>query len=128
MVKLIIAGSRGFDDYELLKESVLRLIEVNDIKLDDLIIISGNARGADLLGEQFALEMDLPVQRYIADWHQYGKSAGYRRNEEMAKIGTHLIAFWDCESKGTKHMIDLANKYGLYINIVNISKSESKTN
>ena len=54
-------------------------------------------------------------QRYPADWEQYGPRAGYIRNSEMAKVATHLIAFWDGRSKGTKHMIDIARKAGLYV-------------
>ena len=30
-----------------------------------------------------------------------------------------LIAFWDNESRGTKHMIDLAEKYNLHTRVVN---------
>ena len=29
-----------------------------------------------------------------------------------------LIAFWDGESKGTKHMINLAEKYGLEVHVI----------
>lgn len=60
-----------------------------------------------------------------ANWDLYGKSAGYRRNEDMAKYAKEdtnigvLIAFWDRVSKGTKHMIDLANKYRLRVFVVN---------
>jgi len=57
-----------------------------------------------------------------ADWDKYGKSAGYKRNEEMAIYSKEdngvLIAFWDEVSKGTKHMIDLANKHGLKVFVV----------
>ena len=31
-----------------------------------------------------------------------------------------LIAFWDGKSKDTKHMIDLAEKYGLEVHIVRV--------
>ena len=45
--------------------------------------------------------------------------AGYLRNKQMAEYADALIAFWDGESKGTKHMIDLAKKNGLKVRIVN---------
>jgi hypothetical protein len=57
------------------------------------------------------------VERYPADWERYGKSAGYRRNKEMALVAQALVAFWDGESLGTKHMIDIAHKYKLTIKI-----------
>lgn len=63
--------------------------------------------------------------KFQADWDRYGKSAGYRRNAEMAKFASEegnkgvLIAFWDGESRGTKNMIDLAKRYGLKVHVVN---------
>ena len=42
---------------------------------------------------------------------------GYIRNEEMAKNADALVAFWDGESHGTKHMIELANRYGLKVRV-----------
>lgn len=114
-MKLIIAGGRDFDDYDLLKDRI-------DFRLNgdytNLEIVSGTARGADRLGERYAKENNIPIKRFPADWDKYGKSAGYIRNEQMAKYGTMLVAFWDGESRGTKHMIDLAKKYHLPIEIV----------
>jgi hypothetical protein len=49
-----------------------------------------------------------------------GKSAGYIRNDEMAQYADMLIAFWDGTSKGTKHMIDLANKRGIKVVVIDI--------
>jgi hypothetical protein len=63
--------------------------------------------------EGFALEV------YPAQWKKLGKQAGYRRNEQMAEVADALIAFWDGESKGTKHMIDIMNNKGLPTKVVN---------
>lgn len=93
--------------------------------LPDLIrIVSGGARGTDTLGKRFANEMGSEITRFIPDWNGFGKRAGYVRNAEMAKFtvedGNHgvLIAFWDGVSRGTKHMIDLANKHGLEVYVI----------
>jgi hypothetical protein len=75
----------------------------------DIEVVSGCARGADQLGERWADERGYPVKRFPADWHKHGKRAGYLRNEEMAGYATHLVAFWDGRSRGTKHMIDLGH-------------------
>ena len=53
-----------------------------------------------------------------ADWNKHGKSAGYRRNEEMAKVADACICFWDGVSKGTMHMINLAKEYGLETEVI----------
>jgi len=115
---VIIAGSRDFTDYEFLKEKAMKLL-ANKIGVYNVKIVSGAARGADKMGEQFADEYGLEKVLCPADWDGLGKKAGYIRNEEMAKIADALIAFWDSKSKGTKHMIDLATKYKLSIRIVN---------
>lgn len=116
MTKIIIAGGRDFKGTPLFIRRVDKLI--NRIEDQDITIISGKARGADKFGEDYAEARGYPVEYYPADWDQYGKSAGYIRNKEMAKNATHLIAFWDGKSKGTKHMIDLARSFNLKICVI----------
>ena len=124
-LRVIIAGSRDFNDYDLLKKSAIDIINKKTMLPDLSRIVSGGARGADTLGERFANEMGLEITRFIPDWDGLGKRAGYVRNAEMAKFAVQddndgmLIAFWNGKSKGTKHMIDLANKYGLEVHVVN---------
>lgn len=113
-MKIIVAGSRGFNDYNLLKEKLNEVVGDNS----DIEIVSGMARGADLLGVKYANEMGYKVKEFPAQWDKYGKSAGYKRNAEMAQYANTCICFWDGLSKGTKHMIDLANKYNLKVHIV----------
>lgn len=116
-LKIIIAGSRDFNDYDLLSEKMdyyTRKCFMNEIQ-----IVNGGARGADSLGAKYAESKGIDVINFPANWDKYGKSAGYRRNEEMAKYATHCVVFWDGESPGTKHMIDLAIAYGITLRIVN---------
>lgn len=113
-MKIIIAGSRNFDDYFKVQLYMYGFIQIGW----DVEIVSGTAKGADQLGERFAKENNYKLKQFPADWNKYGKSAGYIRNEEMAKYADVLIAFWDGESKGTKHMIDLANKHNLIVNVI----------
>lgn len=116
-VKVIIAGSRGFDDYNKLKYEVDKIIG----NKKDVTILSGRARGADRLGERYAKERGIPVIYFPANWDKYGRSAGIIRNTEMAKHADVLIAFWDGESRGTKHMIQTAQKYGLKVHLFLVS-------
>ena len=115
-MKTIIAGSRDFNDYNLLASTCKQQLITE--------VVSGTARGADLLGERYAGKHAIPVKKYPARWDLFGKSAGYRRNEEMAKYADACVIFWDGESKGTKHMIDLAKKYSLKLTVV-LFKKES---
>jgi len=113
-MKIIIAGSRYFNDYNLLKKKCDKFF-TKDLYFE---IVSGMAKGADLLGEKYATENNYPITKFPADWDKYGKSAGYKRNSQMADYADGLIAFWDGKSKGTKSMIDLAKNKGIEIRIV----------
>ena len=110
-VKLCIFGSRDFNDYVLLcsRLEATKIYKSQSIKY----IVCGEARGADRLGRRFAVDHGIEVISMPADWDQYGKKAGYLRNEQMAKISTHAIGFWDGQSKGTKHMIDLCARWNV---------------
>lgn len=105
-MKTIIAGCRGFNDYKLLKE------KVDYYRKDHVIteVVSGTARGADYLGEEYANENGIPIKSFPADWDNYGKAAGPIRNRQMAEYADVLIAVWDGKSKGTNNMIIEMNK------------------
>lgn len=123
MVKVIVAGSRTANNFELVEKSLMMYFKEHKLHRADVEIISGTARGADQLGEQFANKYGLKLTKFPADWDKYGKSAGYIRNEEMAKYANEngiLFAFWDGKSKGTNHMINLAKKYSLTVIIISI--------
>ena len=116
--KVIIAGSRGFSNYKLLKEQCNKYLREKR-RTCNIIIVSGHARGADTLGERYAQDEGFALEVYPAQWKKLGKQAGYRRNEQMAEVADALIAFWDGESKGTKHMIDIMNNKGLPTKVIN---------
>ena len=118
MIKVIIAGTRDFNDYAFLKKNVDYFLQGINPNNEEIEIVSGNARGADKLGERYAKEHNLPVKLFPANWDKYGKRAGYLRNQEMANYADVLIAFWDEKSKGTKHMIDIAKKQDLTVIVV----------
>ena len=113
-IKIIIAGGREFDNYQPLCDKLDNLTR----NYDTVEIVCGEARGADLLGRKYGESRGLKVHSFPADWDEYGKSAGYRRNAEMADFADALVAFWDHKSKGTKHMIDLSEKKGIMVRVV----------
>lgn len=121
--RIIIAGSRSFDDYQLLKGKMGTLTA----NFDKIVVVSGTQSlhvgngkyvGADYLGEQWAREMWHLLVRFHPDWDNHGKAAGMIRNAEMAKYATHLVAFWNGVSPGTKNMIEQAKKHNLKVRIV----------
>ncbi len=106
MKKVVVAGSRHYENYAQAKAFLQKFIKETDKA--SIVFLSGGCRGADLLGERFAQEKGLPVLRYEADWKRYKKAAGPKRNREMARDCDLLICFWDGKSRGTASMISYA--------------------
>ena len=103
-----IVGSRTFKDYAYLAT----ILEPYFIALssENLKIISGGARGADTLAENYAENNGLECTIFKPDWDKYGKAAGFIRNQFIVDNSDIIIAFWNGESKGTRDTIDKARK------------------
>lgn len=113
-MKVLVCGSRHFQDYGLLKEKL-------DAYSDITEIIHGAARGADTLGGRYGSENKLPVTAFPADWNTYGKRAGHLRNTRMLKEGPNMVvAFRGPNSRGTQNMIDQARKAGVETVVIDI--------
>lgn len=114
--KLIVAGGRDYRDYPRLEAKLFELAET--VYADKAIsIISGAASGADGLAIKFAGIHNVMLYTFPANWDQYGKRAGFLRNEDMANFSHGLLAFWDGNSRGTKHMIEQAQRHYLDVHI-----------
>ena len=118
-MRCIIAGGRDFSDYNRLK----RIMDNCPYKITE--VVCGKARGADSLGEKWALERGVHVEYFVPDWEGLGKRAGFARNADMAEYACEngsvnglLVAFWDKNSKGTNSMIDLATKKGMVVKVI----------
>ena len=113
-MKVGVVGSRTFNDYKLLSDT-LKKIEITTI-------VSGGARGADKLGEQYAKENNIPTIIFLPDWDKHGKSAGFIRNTDIINESELVIAFWDQESRGTLDSIEKAKKLNKQVIIINTKK------
>ena len=123
MKYLLIAGSRNFEDWKIF-EMVTREIIDGDERFT--VIVEGGASGADSMARRYAEENGMKAEEFRADWKQYGRAAGPKRNDEMVKYvaernGTALY-FWDGESKGTKQCIDSARRKGIDVTIWDTKK------
>lgn len=112
--KIIVAGSRTFNNYQKVKE----ILDKRKNEIEE--VVCGEANGADTLGKTWAIKNDINVKSFFADWQMYGASAGYIRNHKMGDYADELIAFWDGSSVGTKEMIDYMKKIDKPITIINI--------
>ena len=116
--RCVIAGSRTFNDYSTLAKKMDASLARQIKEGNAVTIISGTARGADLIGERYARDRGFQVERFPADWNRHGKAAGYRRNEEMAVVADAVVVFWDGNSLGTQHMITIAKDHRLPLKVV----------
>lgn len=114
--RLVVAGSRDFDDYTLLSAELDKLLAGKT----NITIVSGTARGADRLGERYAAEHNLRIERFPAEWEKYHKGAGPIRNMKMVQSADVVIVFWDNESSGTKNIIECARKEDIPYRIVRV--------
>lgn len=120
MSKLLIVGSRTFNDYEILCKIVDGLVP----NYPNLEIVSGGSIGADSLAERYANEHSIPVKVYKADWDQFGKKAGFLRNFQMHEyISTDpnrlCVVFWDGESVGAQHNFELVKQFDTNLCVYN---------
>lgn len=103
-MKLAVIGSRSFDDKMILEK------ELNEVKTSIELIITGGARGADQLAEQWASTNNIPIKILKPDWSKYGRSAGIVRNKQIIELCDSCVAFWDNQSKGTLSGINYCKK------------------
>ena len=115
-MKLAIVGSRTFDDFMLLNETVYSYF-MSEFKPGHLeAIISGGAKGADSVAKRWAMINSVDTEdfkaveyfEFLPDWESDGKAAGFIRNKEIVNACDMVLAFWDGKSKGTEHTIKLA--------------------
>ena len=118
--KLIVAGTRSFNDYELLRSVITQLFMNRHCWIIDCYeeIVSGGAPGADTLAVRYATEADIPFKVFPADWKKYGRSAGPRRNRQMAEYADAAIVFWDGKSRGTQNMIQQMRELGKPVEVI----------
>jgi len=108
-MKVAVIGSRGFNNYELIKETLS--------SLDITLVVSGGAMGADTLGERYARENSIPTKIFKPDWTK-GRGAGFLRNTDIINEADTVVAFWDGKSRGTLDSIKKAEKQGKKVLII----------
>ena len=109
---VVVCGSRSWTDEEIIRERIFALHP-------SVKVIHGGARGPDRTAGRIAKEQGHTVIEVRADWLRYGKAAGYKRNEAMLSLEPMLvIAFYDGSSRGTAHMIRIAEAAGIPVEVI----------
>ena len=120
MTRVIVCGGREFNDRELCFSKLDQILP----EYENPEIVSGHAKGADLLGEKYAKLHSLPLKVFPAEWKKYGRGAGPVRNRQMLQYALEekplIIAFWNGVSPGTKDMVRQAEDAGAEVRVVKI--------
>lgn len=95
-----VVGSRSFQDYELLKDT-LKSIYISEI-------VSGGDAGADKLAERYAQEAGIRIR--IIPHEENPEQMNADRTYAIINAARLVVAFWDGKSQGTSDMINYARK------------------
>lgn len=117
---IIVAGGRSFADYPMLRDKLDLFVSETT---EPITVVSGTARGADTLGEQWAKERGHAIERYPANWDTHGRKAGWLRNNQMADVADAVVVFWNGRKQGSGSwmMIQIAIERDLPLRVVRYS-------
>lgn len=111
--RVLVCGGRDYDNRERLRRTLDAALEGARVAGKVVVIIHGNARGADLLADQYAREKSLRVLSFPADWNLHGKRAGPIRNIKMlTESQPHVIIAFK-GGNGTAHMVRIGKEAGV---------------
>ena len=110
-MRVLVAGGRDFNDFLLVSVVLNSLHKKENIST----VISGAAKGADKLGEYWASDNNVRVERYPALWHIHGKSAGHIRNQQMLDEGKPDLVIVFKGGRGSENMVERARKSGVKV-------------
>lgn len=113
--KILVCGSRDWGDYRAVQSRLEALAATNS----DLLIIAGDATGADAMALRWA-HRRFPKIEVTAAWDR-GRRAGPERNRIMLDLmPDRVIAFPGPESVGTWDTINEARRRGIYVDVFDV--------
>ena len=108
---LAVVGSRSYATNSLASRKAEEIIEAEIEKGYD-VLTSGGASGPDSWGKVVADKLGIDTKIFYPNWNKYGRSAGFKRNKDIIAYSSMVLIFWDGESRGTSHDIDLCKEMG----------------
>ena len=113
-----IVGSRTFSDRKAVEAYVKQLP-------NNVVVVSGGAKGVDTWAALAAQKHGLKVKIFLPDWEQYGRAAGFIRNQDIVDLAHKVVAFWDGESRGTAHSMRLAKDKNKPLTVIKVETPEN---
>lgn len=127
--RVLVTGSRTWDN----KDFIWSVLDILLAELGNVVIVHGACpKGADAIAQGWVrhhLVNDgarVRAERHPADWSTHGRAAGFKRNEEMVRLGADLVLCFamPCadprcarprphDSHGASHCADQAEAAGI---------------
>jgi len=120
MYKVLVSGSRSITN----KRIVYGYLDALFTLFPEVEVLVGDARGVDALVYSYCKEHSIPVTVYRAKWNFHGIKAGLIRNDEMLRDCDYVICIWDGSSRGTKYVMDRAEKLGRPFTFILVDRDE----
>ena len=116
-MKLAIVGTRNPGvTYQEWEKLLLDKINPDEIQM----VISGGAKRIGTFAKLFAARHHKPYMEFAPQYDVYGRYATLKRNTQIVKEASAVIAFPSAESKGTYHSIKEAQRLGRRVIVVNL--------
>lgn len=119
-MKIAIIGSRSFNDWNKFNAGVHSNMSNSEMLASNTSFISGGANGTDKMAERLSETLAIRIEVFLPDYEKNAKGATHIRNRKIVDSSDRVIAFWDGLSKGTKSVIDYAQKKGKPIAVIPI--------
>jgi hypothetical protein len=111
--RFIVCGGRDYADADHVARVLMELPS-------DWTLVHGDGTGADTLAANWWRRHGRPVEAHPANWTKYGKSAGPRRNQEMADAGAEFL--WAFPGgRGTADMTKRAKAAGIMVYSIEVA-------
>lgn len=121
-MKIAVVGSRWYTDYKEFAEKLHGLMSPPGV-----VILSGGARGVDVMAQRYANDNGFDFVLFkpyhlIDSTVDYSPKYFFTRNKQIADNADWVIAFWDGESSGTRHIVEYCQRNRKRLEIIEVKR------
>lgn len=114
-MKIAVVGSRKYTDQEKFAEELHKILKPFEDDATPITILSGGAKGVDQMAQRYAAthayDFVLFKPYHLIDPNvEYSPKYFFTRNKQIADNADLVVAFWDGESSGTRHIVEYCQR------------------
>lgn len=113
---ILVTGGRDYADQDAVF-TTLDAVTAHLPTLDGVVLVQGDARGADKLAKRWAEVRGVHCASVPALWNKWPMSAGPKRNSAMLLLKPDILVAFP-GGKGTKDMKDKARLAGIQMVVI----------